>query len=117
MTVRALDESMSRVSEGKRALAHASEAETRDEAVAHRQRFLAEASRLLSESIDYAATLKTVARLAVPGIADWCVVDLIQDDGEMARVAIEHRDPSRLALAHTLQAHFPPKAGSAAGPG
>jgi signal transduction histidine kinase len=79
-------------------------------------RFLAEASRLLSESIDYAATLKTVARLAVPSIADWCVVDLIQDDGQMARVAIEHRDPSRLALAHTLQSNFPPRAGAPAGP-
>lgn len=81
-----------------------------------RQRFLAEASRLLSESIDYAATLSTVARLAVPGIADWCVVDLIQDDGQMARVAIEHRDPSRLALAHALQANFPPRAGAPVGP-
>src|SRR5688500_12570069 len=84
--------------------------------IAHKQRFLAEASRLLSESIDYAATLKTVARFAVPGIADWCVVDLIQDDGQIARVAIEHRDPSRLALAQTLQANFPPKADAPAGP-
>jgi signal transduction histidine kinase len=84
--------------------------------IARRLRFLADASRLLAESIDYAATLKTVARLAVPGIADWCVVDLTQDDGQMARVAIEHRDPSRIALAQKLQADFPPKAGVAAGP-
>jgi signal transduction histidine kinase len=88
-----------------------------DEAsIAQRQRFLVEASRLLSESIDYAATLKTVARLAVPGIADWCVVDLTQDDGQMARVAIEHRDPARLVLAQKLQTHFPPRTGAPAGP-
>src|SRR5688572_3915525 len=86
------------------------------EAVLQRQRFLAEASRLLAESMDYAATLKTVARLAVPRIADWCVVDLMRDDGTMARVAIEHRDPERLALAHTLQENFPPLAGASAGP-
>ena len=91
-------------------------ADTRSQAIAHRQRFLAEASRLLSESIDYAATLKTVARLAVPGIADWCVVDLMQQDGQMSRVAIEHRDQSRLALAQTLQDNFPPQAGAPAGP-
>jgi signal transduction histidine kinase len=87
------------------------------QAVLQRQRFLAEASRLLAESMDYAATLKTVARLAVPSIADWCVVDLMQDDGRMARVAIEHRDLSRLALAHKLQDDFPPRPGASAGPG
>jgi signal transduction histidine kinase len=98
------------------ARARASQAEARSEAMAQRQRFLGEASRLLSESIDYAATLKTVARLAVPTIADWCVVDLMQNDGQMTRVAIEHRDPSRLVLAHKLQAHFPPPVGASAGP-
>jgi signal transduction histidine kinase len=41
---------------------------------------------------------------------------LIQNDGEMARVAIEHRDPDRLPLAHKLQESFPPKVGASAGP-
>jgi signal transduction histidine kinase len=40
----------------------------------------------------------------------------MQDDGKMARVAIEHRDPERLALAHKLQENFPPLAGARAGP-
>jgi signal transduction histidine kinase len=102
--------------EAESARARARAAEARSEAVAQRQRFLAEASRLLAESMDYAATLKTVARLAVPGIADWCVVDLMTDDGHMARVAIEHRDPERLALTHQLQESFPPRAGAPAGP-
>jgi signal transduction histidine kinase len=102
--------------EAESARARARDAEARSEAVAQRQRFLAEASRLLAESMDYAATLKTVARLAVPGIADWCVVDLMRDDGKMARVAIEHRDPERLALAHKLQENFPPLDGAPAGP-
>lgn len=102
--------------EAERARARARQAEVRSEALAQKHRFLAEASRLLAESMDYAETLKTVARLAVPGIADWCVVDLMQDDGQMARVAIEHRDPARLALAHKLQENFPPLAGASAGP-
>jgi signal transduction histidine kinase len=83
---------------------------------AQRLRFLAEASRLLAESIDYEATLKTVARLAVPGIADWCVVDLLQADGALARVAIEHRDPVRRELAHRLRECFAPRVDATSGP-
>ena len=81
-----------------------------------RLRFLAEASRLLAESIDYQATLKTVARLAVPDIADWCVVDLLQPDGALARVAIEHRDPVRRELAQRLRECFPPRVDATSGP-
>ena len=39
-------------------------------------RFLAEASRVLARSLDYEETLRAVARLAVPEIADWCAVDV-----------------------------------------
>ncbi len=42
-----------------------------------RLRFLAEAGALLSASLDYATRLQSVARLAVPRIADWCTVDVI----------------------------------------
>ena len=84
---------------------------------AQRLRFLVEASRLLTESIDYEATLKTVARLAVPEIADWCVVDLLQADGTLARVAIEHRDPARRHSAVRLLESFPPRADARSGPG
>jgi signal transduction histidine kinase len=83
---------------------------------ARRQRFLAEASRVLAESMDYEATLKVVARLAVPDIADWCVVDVLQTDGSLARVAIEHKDPDRRTLARRLQDEFPPRADAPSGP-
>ena len=49
-----------------------------------RQGFLAEASRVLSSSLDYEETLARVARLAVPGIADSCTVYLVDDDGRAA---------------------------------
>lgn len=45
------------------------------------QRFLAQASDALSASLDYETTLRTVAQLAVPGIADWCTVDIVEEDG------------------------------------
>lgn len=56
-------------------------------------RFLAEAGTLLAASLDYDATLRNVARLAVETIADFCVVDLVGEDGEIQRVAWAHRDP------------------------
>jgi PAS domain S-box-containing protein len=50
-------------------------------------RFLSEASAVLASSLDYEATLRNVARLAVPTLADWCMIDLVQSDGELLRVA------------------------------
>jgi PAS domain S-box-containing protein len=69
-------------------------------------RFLAEASRVLATSLDYDRTLTTVARLAVPEIADWCAVDLAVGD-DVERVAVEHVDPARLALARDLERRYP----------
>jgi PAS domain S-box-containing protein len=57
--------------------------------------FLAQASEVLGSSLDYKATLATVARLAVPRLADWCAVD-IMDDGRLRRLAIAHTDPARV---------------------
>ncbi len=45
------------------------------------QRFLAEASDMLSSSLDYRETLASVARLVVPTLADWCAVDVLDEDG------------------------------------
>jgi PAS domain S-box-containing protein len=50
-------------------------------------RFLSEASTVLASSLDYEATLRNVAQLAVPTLADWCMVDLVQPHGELQRVA------------------------------
>jgi PAS domain S-box-containing protein len=60
--------------------------------VAQAQEFLIQAAKELNSSLDYRATLATVARLAVPSIADWCAVDIIED-GEINRLAIAHVDP------------------------
>ncbi len=69
-------------------------------------RFLAEASRVLATSLDYQRTLSTVARLAVPEIADWCAVDLAAGD-DLERVAVAHVDPARVALARELERRYP----------
>jgi PAS domain S-box-containing protein len=69
--------------------------------------FLAEASALLSSSLDYETTLKNVVRLAVPEIADWCTVDTIDEDGSLKRLAVTHIDPSKIDLAYEIEHRYP----------
>src|SRR5215207_6595027 len=70
-------------------------------------RSLATASAILSSSLDYRETLANVARLAVPRLADWCVVDVLEEDGALSRLAVEHEDPDKVALARELQERYP----------
>lgn len=70
--------------------------------------FLAGASRMLGESLDYQRTLENVAKSAVPEIADWCAVRILAPDGSMERVADVHSDPSREAMLKEMEERFPP---------
>ena len=74
---------------------------------AEAQRFLAEASTVLGSSLDYRTTLRNVAQLAVPQIADWCTVDLLNDDDAIRRVATSHTDPEKVELARTYEKRYP----------
>ena len=61
-----------------------------------RAAFLAEASRLLGTSFDYQTTLSRLTRLAVSAaLADYCIVDLVREDGTIERVAAAHVDPAK----------------------
>lgn len=73
-----------------------------------RLEFLARASRILSSSLDFDQVLERVAKLTVPRIADWCAVDLVQEDGLVERVAVEQIDPSKVTVAHELPRKYPP---------
>lgn len=70
-------------------------------------RFLAEAGNILASSLDYDTTLRSIARLTVPTIADWVAVDLQGQDGRLSRLAVAHVDPSKVALAHEIHERFP----------
>ena len=72
-----------------------------------RLRFLAEAGAILSSSLDYRATLEQVARLAVPILGDWCVVDMVNEAGQVQRLAIIHYDAARADTAHELMRRYP----------
>jgi PAS domain S-box-containing protein len=71
------------------------------------QRMLARAGELLSSSLDYERTLQQVAEMAVPQLADWCVVSLPDGHGFIRGVAVAHADPSKIALARRIQERYP----------
>ncbi|MBW4577870.1 MAG: PAS domain-containing protein [Aphanothece sp. CMT-3BRIN-NPC111] len=74
------------------------------------QRFLAEASILLSASLDYQTTLENLAQLAVPRLADWCAIDVIEPDKSYRRIAVAHVNPGKEELVWELQHRYPAKA-------
>jgi PAS domain S-box-containing protein len=69
---------------------------------------LARESAELSSSLDYEQTLKGVAELAVPDFADWCVVDVLEDD-RLERIAVAHADPAKIELVEELRRSYPPE--------
>lgn len=71
--------------------------------------FVAEAARLLGSSLEVSQTLANVARLVVPHLADWCAIDLMNDEGLVERVAVAHVDPAKVELAWELWRKLPPK--------
>lgn len=77
------------------------------EAARDRLSFLAEASKALASSLDYHTTLTSLARLAVPRVADWCGVDVVEADGSIQRLAVAHVDPVKVELARELQHRYP----------
>jgi PAS domain S-box-containing protein len=86
------------------------------EATTARTAFLYEASTLLSSSLEYEATLASVARLAVPRIADWCAVDLAEDIRRgRGPVAVAHKDAAKVKAARELGRRYPPDPDAALG--
>ncbi len=81
-----------------------------------RARFLIEASEVLASSLDYATTLQSVARLAVPRIADWCTIDMLRDDGGIERLVVAHEDPRQVERALELNRRYPMDRSSPFGP-
>ena len=78
--------------------------------------FLADLSATLSTSLDSAATLERVADLIVPRYADWCTIDVLQDDGSVETMVIRHNNPAHLDLARRFGEEFPLDPNSPQGP-
>jgi PAS domain S-box-containing protein len=80
-----------------------------------RERFLAEATKLMASSLDAEATLDRVAWAAVPEFADWCAVDLIDERGDLHQVALAHGDEERREAARELNRRYPARPDAAVG--
>ena len=78
-------------------------------------RFFAEASTLLSSSLDHVSICERLAHLVVPSFADWCGVDLAEE-GELRAVAIAHVDSAKVAIAREMRRRYPPDPSSPRGP-
>jgi PAS domain S-box-containing protein len=71
-----------------------------------RDAFLAEATSELAASLDVATTLASITRLAVPRVADWAAVDLVEE-GQIRRLAVAHIDPEKCDLVREIEERYP----------
>jgi signal transduction histidine kinase len=72
-------------------------------------RFLAEAGQALAASLDWEQTLVQVAKLTVPALADWCIVDVLEEDSvTIKQVAVSATDPGKEELLREMRALYPP---------
>lgn len=79
------------------------------EAAQRSQAFLLRATEVLAHASGYAQTLEELATVAVPTLADLCLIDVLANDGQLVRRAARHADPSRQPLADELRRHYPPQ--------
>jgi PAS domain S-box-containing protein len=74
-----------------------------------RRAFLAAVSeQLLETSLQSEARLGMVAQLAVPRLADWAAIDMVDSQGVLRRLAVEHSDPRKVAWVLELERRYPP---------
>ncbi|HKQ05528.1 MAG TPA: PAS domain S-box protein [Blastocatellia bacterium] len=96
------------ISERKRAEEERARFLAATEASEQQARFLAAASATLASSLDYQLTLRRVAELAVPHLADWCIVHIAEDGKHLKQLAITHVDPKQGAWAEEIGLRYPP---------
>jgi PAS domain S-box-containing protein len=73
-----------------------------------RRAFLARAMETLASSLDYRVTLTRVAELAVPELADWCTIDILEPGARVSRqLAVAHVDPAKVAFAREVGQRYP----------
>jgi PAS domain S-box-containing protein len=87
------------ISDRKRAEQHAAK-------VAERDAFLAQATLTLASSLDHEDTLRMLARLTVPYLADYCTFDVVNPDGMVTRVAVAHVLPDKADIAEDVRARY-----------
>jgi serine/threonine-protein kinase RsbW len=91
-----------------------SQARDREQLVAELQQtrrsheFLLRASRVLADATGYHQTVERLAQVAVPVLADLCLIDVRDEGARVQRVAAWHADPAKAALTEKLRTQYPP---------
>jgi PAS domain S-box-containing protein len=70
---------------------------------ARRDAFLAHVTLTLSKSLDYEQTLKELAAIAVPTLGDYCLIDVVNDEDELRRLAVVHASEEKARLFEGLR--------------
>jgi signal transduction histidine kinase/PAS domain-containing protein len=73
-------------------------------------RYLARASEVLGNSLDYETTLAELAHIVVPELAEWCTVHVTDPAGGARQVVLAHADPEKVRWAEELNRRYPPDA-------
>jgi PAS domain S-box-containing protein len=92
-----------RMEEQTRQLIREQAARAAAEAAQARLAFLADVSMALETSLEDEATLEKLPQLAVPFLADWCMVDIFEANGSLRRLPVAHADPAKAEVARRLQ--------------
>src|SRR4051812_28882863 len=70
-------------------------------------RFLADVGRAIGRSLDWESTFPQIARLVADSMADWCAIELLEDDGSVHLAAFAHADPDKQRLGEELVSRYP----------
>lgn len=88
---------------------------TQRKQVEERQRLLNEASEKLVTSLDHQITLQEIARLLVPSMADYCRIALVDNQGQIQEIAVNHFEPEKIALVRELYEQYKDRVSSTYG--
>jgi serine phosphatase RsbU (regulator of sigma subunit) len=78
------------------------------EDTSRRLAFVLGASQLLARSLDLDETFGSLVRLAVPTLADLCIIDVVEDGGRLRRAAVAHADPDEALRAREVLMRYTP---------
>ena len=59
---------------------------------------------MLASSLNYEETLRSIARLIVGHVAEWCIVDILEDGTRVQRLTVAHADPAKASICEHLAA-------------
>ncbi len=86
----------------------AEEARASIEREEQRRALVAEATAALAATLDYKVTLTRLTTLLVPKLADWCAIEMIDENGKSDQLAVAHSEPKMVDYAWELRRRYPP---------